>query len=383
MENNSKEKTENGSSISVLKRRVIITAACFFAVLVLLIGVMVGVFFALKTSGRLSIEERRKNELTAMPDYVYDPNTVSYNGKKYKYNENVTTFLFMGIDTGRLDETAWQRAKALAKQTGKSVEQMYQRVLQIYEELELHEPKVGHSDVLLLVVLDETKKHASIISIDRNSMSYFEAYDDAGNPIGSSEGQLALSYSYGDGAHESCKMTARAVSDFLYEIPIHAYYSMKYKAIKELNDAVGGVKVTISTDMTEVNEAFIKGETVTLDGEMAAMYLSARRDVGDGSNESRLERQKQYIFSFIETAISAIKKDWGLPADLYERLAGNSCTDLSADEVVYLASLAPGLDISYHSIKGTTDTDGAFAEFRPDEDALWQLILDIFYICED
>lgn len=382
MNNNPKNEEKKSLSMSRFSKKALVALACIFVVIVLLIGIMVGVFFALKTSGRLSIEERRKNELTAMPDYVYDPDVVSYEGKKYRYNEDLTTFLFMGIDTGRLDAVTWLRAKAVSESNGKSVEDVYERLKTIQENSGLTEPDVGQADVLLVLVLDEVNKHLSIISVDRNSMSFFEAFDDAGNSIGSSEGQLALSYSYGDGAKSSCEMTVSAVSDFLYEIPIHACYSMKYAAIKELNDAVGGVEVTIPVDMTSVHEDFKEGATLTLDGEMAAMYLSARRDVGDGSNKSRLERQKQYIFSFIDAAIAAIKKDLGLPASLYNSLADNSFTDLTVDEVVYLASIASGLDISYHSIKGTTDTSGAFAEFRPDDDALWQLILDIFYICE-
>ena len=113
------------------------------------------------------------------------------------------------------------------------------------------------------------------------------------------------------------------------------------------------------------------------------LFLSARQNVGDGSNAGRLERQKQYIFSFIDTAIDAVKKDWGLPTRLYNSLASNSCTDLSADEVVYLADLASRVDVTYHSISGTTDTSSGIAQFRPDEEELWCMILDIFYICED
>ena len=253
----------------------------------------------------------------------------------------------------------------------------------IDEVFYLPEITPGQADVLLLVVLDEKNKSAEIISIDRNSMTFFETFDPSGNSMGVAESQLCLAYSYGDGAHESCKKTVSAVSDFLYEIPIHAYYSMKYMAIRAVNDAVGGVAVTIKDDMSAVDERLILGEKVLLDGELAEKYLTARMNVGNGTNEERLDRHKDYIMSFIGSAVSAVKKDLTLPFELYNKIADNSTTDLSADEIVYLATLATELDISFHSIKGSTDTSGVYAEFRPDEDALWQLILDIFYICEE
>lgn len=383
-------KVKEKSFFARFSKGALVTIGCVFAVVVILAGGLVGAFFALKTAGRASMADRREDALTADSDYVYDPDTVTYKGKKYRLDRSLTTFLFMGVDSGRAQIEAEADRLRVAKMRAQKKGTDVQYELEKYEKqlVEMGYPlivedSIGQADVLLLLVLDEAEKHVSIISIDRNSMSYYETFDMEGNNIGASEGQLALAYSYGDGAHKSCEMTASAVSDFLYEIPIHAYYSMNYHAIKELNDAIGGVEVIIPEDMTEAHESFVKGSRVRLDGEMAQKYLSARLDVGDGSNSGRLERQKDYIFSFIETAIGAVKSDLGLPIELYNKIAENSCTDLDADEIVYLADIAARVDISYHSIKGTTDESGLFAEFRPDGDALWQMILDIFYICED
>lgn len=385
---------KRGFSFARLSRGALTALGCVFAVVIVLVGALVGVFFALKTAGRASMTDRRNDWITAETDYVYDPDVISYGGKKYRMNRELTTLLFMGVDTGKeeysYDQNLEKWCRAEMERTGESYEQVYNRWAEwrkrTGQSTELYDADLiapGQADVLLLLVLDEKSKHVSIISIDRNAMSYYETFDHEGNSIGTSEGQLALAYSYGDGAHESCRMTVDAVSDFLYEIPVHAYYSMKYEAIKQLNDAVGGVEVTVPIDMTAVDERLIAGNRVTLDGELAEKYLSARRDVGDGSNAGRLERQKGYILSFIDTAVDAVLSDITLPLELYDKLASNSCTDLSADEVVYLADLATKVDVSFHSIKGTTDESSAFAEFRPDEDALWQLIIDIFYICEE
>lgn len=372
-------------SFARLSKGVLIALICILAVVIILAGALVGAFFALKTAGKASLSNRREDE----SKYEFDPNVVTFEGKRYIPRNDLTTFLFLGVDTGleeyqlTLGNVDWFRAEM--ERTGDSYEKLYGEWLERRKKAGKGEELIaaGQADVLLLVVLDEKAKKADIISIDRNSMSYFEAFDPAGNSMGVSEAQLCLAYSYGDGAHDSCKKTVSAVSDFLYEIPIHAYYSMKYMAIREVNDAVGGVEVEIKDDMTVVDERLVLGEKVLLDGELAEKYLTARQNVGNGSNEERLSRHKEYIMSFIGSAVKAVKKDLGLPFELYNKIADNSVTDLSVDEIVYLATLATELEISFHSIEGTTDTSGSLDEFRPDEDALWRMILDTFYICEE
>ncbi len=394
MNNDVKNENKKKFSFARLSRGALIALACIFAVLIILVGALVGTFFALKTAGRASLVDRRED---AGLEYELDADVVTFEGKRYSPRDDLTTFLFMGVDTGLtthiIANDVLRRFTGWAEKSGMTLEEYYEDWVKkqeakgestdIAEVFKIPAEKTGQADVLLLVVLDEKNKSADIISIDRNSMSYFEAFDYNGNSIGASEAQLCLSYSYGDGAHESCKKTVSAVSDFLYEIPIHAYFSMKYMAIREVNDAVGGVEVEIKDDMTVVDERLICGERVLLDGELAEKYLTARMNVGSGTNEERLSRHKNYIMSFIKSAISAVKKNPGLPFELYNKIADNSTTDLSVDEIVYLATLATELDISFHSIEGTTDSSGVLDEFRPDEDALWQLILDTFYICEE
>ena len=392
MSNDVKNDKKKKASFARLSKGVLISLIAVAALIIILAGALVGAFFALKTAGRASLADRRDD--AAEIEYEFDPEVVTFDGKRYRPRKDLTAFLFMGVDTGLEEHQMtvslenWFRGEM--ERTGDSYEKVYGEWLERRKKAgkgaELYDEELiaaGQADVLLLVVLDEKNQSAEIISIDRNSMSYFEAFDPTGNSMGVSEAQLCLSYSYGDGTHESCKKTVSAVSDFLYGIPIHAYYSMKYMAIREVNDAVGGVEVQIKDDMSAVDERFVTGEKISLDGELAEKYLTARMNVGNGTNEERLSRHKEYILSFINTAIGAVKKDLSLPFELYNKIADNSTTDLSADEIVYLATLATELDISFHSIEGTTDTSGTLDEFRPDEDALWRLILDIFYICEE
>lgn len=348
---------------SVFARKTVVVLLCLFATLVILAGALIGAFFALRTAGKRSFDDRRQEQINAETQYssdenVYDKFSVSYEGKTYRYNQKLTTFIVMGIDGSKSTETE--------------------------EQIEhIGVAGAGQADAIMVLVLDEENLAADIIAVDRNSMSYFEAYDSEGKSLGALESQLAISYAYGDGAHSSCKMTLNAVSDFMYGIPIHAYYSMKRQALRDVNDAVGGVTLTIPVDMTRVHKSFVEGATVTLTGKLADKFIGARQGVGDGSNAGRISRQQLYLKAFISSAIEAVKKDWSLPKKIYEKIAENSCTDITLDEMVYLADLVTKLDFSFHTIPGETDTDGRYAEFRPDPEEFYKLILDIFYVCED
>lgn len=336
-----------------MKKKTLIILTAVLSVIVVLLGGLFGAFLAVRRSGRLRLEQRRRDEMTretAYADYTYDPSVIRYGGKKYKYSEDLSNILFLGID----------KNDALGKDDNAV-------------------GGAGQCDVILLVALNEKNKTADIIAIDRNTVLPIESYDAEGNYIGVTNSQIALSYAYGDGRETSCKMAAEAVSDLLFEVPIHAYYSMTTAAVRDINDMLGGVKVKIPVDMTVTDENFTEGAEIRLDGEQAEKFLRARMELEDGSNAARLERQKIYLSSLISTAKSAMLSDLSLPSKLYEKVMSESCTDIGLDEAVYLASLISGLEIRFHGIAGTTVSTDSFDEFYPDSDKLYEQVLEIFY----
>ena len=336
-----------------MKKKTIIILTAVLSVIVVLLGGLFGAFLAVKRSGRLRLEQRRRDEMTretAYADYTYDPSVVIYDGGKYKYNEDISNILFLGIDK---DSSLEKNNDAVGG--------------------------AGQCDVILLVALNEKNKTADIIAVDRNTVLPIESYDEVGNYIGVTNSQIALSYAYGDGRETSCRLAAEAVSDLLFEVPIHAYYSMTTAAVRDINDMLGGVSVTIPVDMTALDESFTEGAEIRLNGEQAELFLRARMSLEDGSNAARLERQKIYLSSLISTAKSAMLSDLSLPSKLYEKVIDESCTDIGLDEAVYLASLLSGLEIRFHSIAGTTVTTESFDEFYPDSGKLYETVLELFY----
>lgn len=95
-----------------------------------------------------------------------------------------------------------------------------------------------------------------------------------------------------------------------------------------------------------------------------------------------MERQKQYLMAYAVKTMEAIKKDITFPVALYGTLSKYMVTDISVDEVGYLATQI--LNYSFdgsnmYVLEGETTKGEEYEEFWVDEDALYRLILDVFY----
>lgn len=286
---------------------------------------------------------------TEAPDN-WQEGDVRYQGVQYRYNSEILTFLFMGID--KMEEV---------KPAKNGIDG-------------------GQSDALFLLVLDPGSKEASIISIPRDTMTDIAVYNKDGKYVGNATAQLTLQHGYGDGAHVSCERTVEAVSKLFYELPIHGYCAINMGAIPLINDAVGGVEVTALEDV--IKSDIKKGQTILLKGKNAYKYLHNRDTNSEGSALRRLERQKQYLSAYAKTATAKMKTDITLPVTLYNTISKYMVTDIAVDEVSYLATQAAGYRFgseNIHSLSGETQWRDDFAEFYVDETMLYELILDVFY----
>ena len=265
-----------------------------------------------------------------------------YQGKTYAYKEDVMTFLCMGID---------KSGEAKASE-------------------DLH--RGGQADALFLAVMDPGEKKISVIGVNRDTMAELFVYDEEGNYLGREIGQIALQHAYGDGMEESCERTVEAVSNLFYGIPIHGYFAMNMDVIIPLNEAVGGVDVVIGEG----------DEKVHLEGQEAYSFVRNRDMYAPHSAEQRLERQKQYLEAFALRAKKAVAQDLTLPAKLYGEILPYMVTDISASEAVYLATQAVSYTFGQedlYSLQGEIRMGEQFEEFYPDETALYELILQVFY----
>jgi len=275
---------------------------------------------------------------------------VRYQGVHYRYNEDILTFLFMGID---------KESEVKPVENGMDG---------------------GQSDAMFLLVMNPHSKELSIISIPRDTMTDIDGYDENGYFVATIKAQLALQHGYGDGAELSCERTKRAVARLFYELPIHGYCAVNMGAVPLLNDAVGGVEIVAPEDViyTDIKE----GDRVLLKGEAAYNYLHNRDTSVPWSAVGRLERQKQYLAAYAAAAKEAMGKDITLPVTLYNTLSKYMVTDISLNEVSYLAMQASGYHFdenNMYSLEGENVRGEQYEEFYVDEAALYELILRIFY----
>lgn len=330
--------------------------------LIVLIVVAVCAFLILRLVGKSSL---RRETVSAAPMLVTDTETgfeeegvIYHNGQKYRYNEQITTILCIGVDSR---EETLEKSEALGNS--------------------------GQADAIFLLVVDEANQRMSVIAIPRDTMTRIDVYDLSGQYYNTVEAQIALQYAYGDGAMLSCEMMEKAVSNLMYQLPIHACVAVNMNAIGVVNDAVGGVTLTVLEDLEEdYGSMHKKGETVTLMGEEARLYVQARNENEDYSAVNRLARQKQYLLAFMNQTISAIKSDLTLPLTLYGELSEYMVTDVTASEVTYLATAALDCSFSeedFYIAAGEQKKGGVYEEYHVDESALYEMILEVFYIPEE
>ncbi len=289
-------------------------------------------------------------------------NVITYGGKEYALNEDLITILIMGIDAETQKEVGGQS----------------------WEEEEGSAQAGGQADALFLVMMNPHDKNVSILAIDRNAMADVDVFDKEGNYQGVQIKQIALQHGYGDGKEQSCERQVKAVSRMLGDIPINAYIAISMDAIPELNDAVGGITVDVLEDIVypEYDMDLHQGETVKLEGDKAYWYVRLRQEDEFGSNEMRLQRQKQYMTTFAAAVKNEVASDIRVAADLYQVLQKYMVSNIELSQFVYLATEYKNYDFdvsNLFSLPGETVMGNNYEEFYIDEDAARDLIVKLFY----
>lgn len=285
--------------------------------------------------------------------HTWQEGWVRYNGDVYAYNEDIMTFLVMGID--QKGEAAGNRGLTDG----------------------------GQSDAIFLLIINPHQKSISIFAVDRNTMTdvTMAGVGDGGTDI-VTRAQIAVQHGFGDGGAGSCELTRDAVSALLFNLPIHGYISVNYEAIPYINDAVGGIEVVIPEDVAGVRKDWNVGDTVLLQGRDAITFVKWRDTSVYESARLRTRRQKTYLTSFVARAIAVTKQDITMPVTLYNRVKGYTVTDITVDEMAYLASELVDYSFSgdrIYTMEGETVMGDRHEEFYPDMDALREQMIGIFY----
>ena len=335
----------------------------------LVFGCVVILFFAafmiLKNIGRNSLK-KHANEVvnqelsTSLNDTLetveetleLEEGQILVEGEVWEYNEDILTFLCMGVDS----RSGIEKEKTPGK--------------------------AGQADALLMVVVNPRREEIQVIAINRDTMTDIEIYDTAGMYLEKEKAQITLQYAYGDGREKSCELMEQAVSKLFYGIPIHGYAALDMQSIGTLNDAVGGVDITVLEDMTKFKGTWTKGAQVHLTGEEALLYV-ARRDASYmGTNLGRVERQKQYLTAYVSKLKQKMKEDVTFLVTLMGKVQKHIVTSLTMQEITFLADNLLGYEFSMDNIiniPGESGMGEKHEEFYIDEAALKQIVIDVFY----
>lgn len=291
----------------------------------------------------------KKQGLFKGDDFVAVENTVEFAGKEYTLKENIETFLIIGLD-----------------KTNENPADSYNNNLQ--------------ADFLMLLVIDNEKSEYSAFHINRDAMVDMNVLGVAGDKVGTTNKQIALAHTYGKGREVSCRNTADAVSELLMGVKINHFVSVKMDAVQVLNDLVGGVEVEVLEDFSGIDSTLIKGEKVTLKGEQALTYVRTRYGLEDSSNNTRMERQQQYIKSFYEALKVKTENDTNFVATASLKMTDYIVSDCSSNKLeAYFNKVEKYKFNDILDLDGETKKGETFMEFYPDENSLKQNVINLFY----
>lgn len=312
------------------------------------------------------ISVHKINELDEAPEkkqtkkYQEDV-TITYNGKKYRYNDNLINILVMGIDDYGLKGDKDTDANP------------YQ------------------ADTIVLGTVDAVKKTVSFMSIPRDTVASIKVLDLNDEVATVKKGPIAIQHSFGTQGERTNEAVVDAVSNLLYSVPINRYVSVDITAIPDINDSLGGITVDIPEDLTKWNPKMKAGTKDYLLLNKDAVIFVARRDTGiDDSAMGRMKRQVMYLKKLFPAVKAKTAENITYPIALYNSEADKVKTNLTIDEMTYLAKLLLDLELSDKDI---VSVPGEMKRIEPgeiedyeyemgyivDEDALKQLIVDRFY----
>ena len=277
-------------------------------------------------------------------------NIVVYGGKSYKYNEHLSNYLFMGIDTRETVEGEHARAEN------------------------------GRADAIYLLSYDRVKKTVKTIAIPRDTIANIHVYSADGTDLGMTEDHINMQYLYGDGKAKSCQLMKEAISILLYGVSIQGYCALNMDGIPEAVKVLGGVKLTVPDQTLEkVNPNFKEGAEVVITEDNAEQFVRYRDTEQSQSAMDRMNRQKVFMEAFVDTAKKQAAGDGGLVVDLYNSVKPYMVSNMGADLFAQLLEATYDEENKIVDIPGEKVDGIDFDEYHINETQLYEFILQMFY----
>ncbi len=299
-------------------------------------------------SGGKTVEEMLGLEDEAAPVY--------YNGKEYRLNPDLESYLLVGVDQNREPDPVTMSEYGV------------------------------HADVLLLMVLDRTRERVTVLQVNRDTIVEMDEIDADGTFVKTRRLPVQYAYFFGEGSKASCENTVKAVSGLLYGMEIDGYAVLKMDAVPVLNDLVGGVPVTIEDDFSQADPTLAMGETVTLYGQHAMNFIRSRKNVGNGQNTSRMRRHRAYFNAFAAKAEALMEENIEIAARLCQAAMPYMQTDMGSGTVVSLLEEASGYEnAGIVTLEGRNEVEEKHNTMRhfADDASVRETVMELFYLETD
>ena len=320
-------------------------------ILIMVLSVLGGGYYLLSQKNAASPQNGGQNsDSRNQTDLSQNSDIVEYKGETYKYNDHLSNYLFLGIDTRETVDTYQSQADA------------------------------GQADAIFLVSMDRATEKIKVLFIPRDSMTRIEVFNPYGQSLGETTDHLNIQYAFGDGKEKSCELMKTAVSNMLDGLPIQGYCSMNMDGISVITDFVGGIQLTIPDDsLADVNPEYKKGAVVDITGETAEQFVRYRDIDKTQSALVRQERQKTFLQALVQKAQEKAGEDAGFVTGLYDSVKSYTVTNMGNDIFAKLLAASQNGITDTETVPGEGTHGENFDEYHIDEDVLSDLIISMFY----
>lgn len=277
--------------------------------------------------------------------------TVLWKGEEYTYNDHLSNFLFLGIDTRESVETETGMADA------------------------------GQADALYLLSYDRVTGEMTLISIPRDTMTQVEVFDRNGQSLGMTEQHISLSYGYGDGSYGSLALAEQAVSNLFYGLPVQSACAMSMDGMPEFLKSFGNVTVTVPNDsLEEEYPEFQEGTEAVITDENVETFLRWRDINQTQSAIARMERQQAFLKAVGETVSERYSGNPEGLLDVYESLSPYLVTEIGNSWLLKMAeSYLDGGTVTEWTVPGEGVSGDPFDEYLVDDSAFYEAVIETFY----
>lgn len=297
------------------------------------------VFTAACTKNNIRTNQNQESDVETDVDY----HTYTVDGKEYSYNSHLMNFLITGVDT--------------------------------------RDGEGGQSDFVLLLSFDRQNRQYRLLQLDRSAYIEIRMFDFEHNFLGWEKSYLALSYAYGTNTKQSTLYTKDAVSRLLHQIPITYYMTLSLDDLSLIQDVTGPIEVEVKDDqLAAANPEWTKGSIVTVDSSNVEEFIRYRDTNVAGSNAIRMERQKEYLNTYLNALKALIEQDFNTALDRVSKVADQVYTNVELSEISDILDMVTDYTFDeIYELPGEIVQGKFRTQFNVDKQQLQQLILKLYY----